>query len=380
MKILQVLPALEQGGVERGTLEIASALAAAGIPNAVASSGGRLVAALEEAGVEHFTLPLASKNPFAVRRNGGALARLVRDGGFTLMHVRSRAPAWSVRRASRLAGVPFIATWHGLYGTSPALLKIPYNRIMLSGEMTIAVSECVRRHILEVYGGDPAEVVTVHRGADTAKFRPDAVSAAAAQEFRRSLGFADGEAVVALPARLTAWKGQETLLAAAALSRRGFSVLFVGSAQGRDAYARRLRRIAAGLPRGRKAVFLEHTDDMPLVYAAADVVASASSGQPEAFGRTIPEAQAMGRIVVATAHGGACETVEHGKTGFLSPPGDAAAFAAAVDAALALPPEEKRRIAQAAVDSARLSFSTEAMCRKTLEIYRRIAEGGGRWR
>ena len=148
MKILQVLPALEQGGVERGALEVASALAQAGIPNAVASAGGRLVASLDAIGVRHYTMPLASKNPFVVMRNGTRLAALAKKEGFTLMHVRSRAPAWSVRRASRLSGVPFVTTWHGLYGTSPKWLKIPYNRIMLTGVATIAVSDCVREHIL----------------------------------------------------------------------------------------------------------------------------------------------------------------------------------------------------------------------------------------
>ena len=124
MKILQVLPALEQGGVERGTIEIATALSVAGVPSAVASAGGRLVRELESLGVEHFTLPLASKNPFVVRRNAIRLAKIAKEGGFTLMHVRSRAPAWSVRTASRLSDVPFISTWHGLYGTRPRWLKI----------------------------------------------------------------------------------------------------------------------------------------------------------------------------------------------------------------------------------------------------------------
>ena len=102
-------------------------------------------------------------------------AEVLEKEGVTLMHVRSRAPAWSVRRASRLSGVPFVSTWHGLYGTEPKWLKIPYNRVMLSGAATIAVSDCVRNHILSVYGADPAKVVRIHRGADVATFRPDAV-------------------------------------------------------------------------------------------------------------------------------------------------------------------------------------------------------------
>ena len=176
MKILQVLPALEQGGVERGTLEIASALTAAGIPNAVASAGGRLVHALDDLGVEHLALPLDRKNPFTLRKCAKKLAEYCKAEDVTLMHVRSRAPAWAVKWASERCGVKWMATFHGVYGTSPKFLKVPYNRVMLKGERTIAVSNYVRQHILATYDGvDPEKVVLVHRGADTGVFRPDAV-------------------------------------------------------------------------------------------------------------------------------------------------------------------------------------------------------------
>ena len=376
MKILQVLPALEQGGVERGTIEIATALAAAGVPSAVASAGGRLVGELERLGIEHFTLPLASKNPFTVRRNGNALARVAQEGGFTLMHVRSRAPAWSVRRASRLSGVPFMSTWHGLYGTEPKFLKIPYNRVMLDGLKTIAVSDCVRNHILSVYGADPAKVVRIHRGADVETFRPDAVSAEEAAAFKASLGFDPDTPVVTLPGRLTFWKGQKDLLAAVGIMReRAVGVLFVGSDQGRTEYTAELKALAAKLPAAKKVVFLEHSNEMPKIYAVSDVVVSASSSQPEAFGRIIPEAQAMGRLVVGTAHGGACETIEDGRTGFLVPPADPPALAAALDRALDLPAEERAKMAEASVKSVGENFSVAKMCARTLELYKEIHNG-----
>ena len=376
MKILQVLPALEQGGVERGTLEIASALVQAGVPNAVASSGGRLEAELEALGVEHIRLNLATKNPFAIRRNGSALAEIVRKGGFTLMHVRSRAPAWSVRRASRLSGVPFITTWHGLYGTKPEFLKLPYNRIMLAGLKTIAVSDCVKRHIVSVYGADPEKIVRIHRGANVDVFRPDAVPPAAAEDFKRRLGFGAATPVVTLPGRLTYWKGQKLLLEAVArMECAELGVLFVGSDQGRTEYTAELKRMAEALPAGKKVAFLEHTNEMPLVYAASEIVVSASSAQPEAFGRIIPEAQAMGRLAVGTAHGGACETIADGETGFLVPPGEPAALASALDRVLALPADEKDRIRRAAVKSVRENFSTAKMCERTLELYRGIHHG-----
>ena len=373
MKILQVLPALQQGGVERGTIEVASALQAAGIENAVVSAGGALVAELEKIGVPHYTIDAKTKNPFKICANAKKIARIATEGGFTLMHVRSRAPAWSVKKASKLTGIPFISTFHGLYGTKPRIFKIPYNRVMLQGLRTIAVSDCVKNHILENYKVDANKIIRIHRGADTEVFRPDSVAPEKAIEFKRSLGFEDSTRVITLPGRLTYWKGQRELIAAAAMMKsKSFGLLFVGSDQGRKEYSDSLREQAAKLPAPIKTVFLDHSSDMPLIYAMSEIVVSASSAQPEAFGRVIPEAQAMGRLVVGTAHGGACETVCDGKTGFLVPPGDIKALAEKLDDVLALDEDKKREIALDAVKSCRENFSIAKMCSSTIDLYRKI--------
>ena len=349
MKILQVLPALEQGGVERGTLEVARALVAAGIPNAVASAGGRLVHALDELGVEHVRLPLDRKNPVSLWGCARGLAEYCRAEDVTLMHVRSRAPAWAVKWASGMCGVKWISTFHGVYGTSPRLLKIPYNRVMLQGERTIAVSDYVRRHILETYGGvDPDRIVRIHRGAETAVFRPDAVPREDAEAKKtRQYGFERDFPVITIPGRLTRWKG-------------------------RVAYSDHLRTMAGRLPDETRVVFRSHTSEMPAVYALSDIVVNASSAQPEAFGRTVPEAQASGCLVLATAHGGACETVRDGETGFLVPPGDAKAMAEKLDEMLEMSEEAKARMRAAAVESVRANFSTAKMCERTLALYREL--------
>ena len=375
MKILQVLPALGQGGVERGTVEIAQALSAAGIPNAVASAGGRLVRALDDIGVEHLELPLDRKNPFTLRRCAKRLAEYCADEGVTLMHVRSRAPAWAVKWASKRCGVKWIATFHGVYGTEPKLFKIPYNRVMLQGERTIAISEYVRRHILDTYKGvDPAKLVLIHRGANTDAFRPDAVPREVWMSKKtEQYGFEAERPVITLPGRLTRWKGQEVFLEALGMMRnRRFGVLILGSDQGRTEYSDHLRTMAGRLSDETRVVFRDHTSQMPLVYAHSDIVANASSAQPEAFGRTIPEAQATGCLVLATAHGGACETVKDGETGFLVPPGDAKAMAEKLDEMLEMPEEAKAKMRAAAVESVRANFSTARMCEKTLALYREL--------
>lgn len=376
MKILQILPSLTMGGVERGTIEIARALQAAGIPNAVVSQGGPMVEELKQLGVPHFVLPLMSKNPFTIGANADRLATLAREEGVTLMHVRSRAPAWSTHWASQHCGIPWIATYHGVYGTSPAFLKIPYNRIMLKGLRTICVSDYVKNHVLETYHPDPARLVRIHRGADTHFFHPDAVSPEKARAKKCDYyHFSPDVPVITLPGRLTRWKGQEVFLEALTKMRhKRLGVLFMGSDQGRTDYSDHLRELASKLPNETEVVFRDHTREIQKVYALSDIVVNASSAQPEAFGRTIPEAQAMGRLVVATAHGGACETIADGRTGWLVPPGDADALARRLDEILDLPEERKKAVGRAAVESVRANFSIEKMCAATLALYRELAD------
>ena len=374
MKILQVLPALGQGGVERGTLEIASALTTAGIPNAVASAGGRLVRALEECGTDHLLLPIDKKNPFTLRKCAKKLAEYCKAEGVTLMHVRSRAPAWAVKWASEMCGVKWIATFHGVYGTEPRIFKIPYNRIMLKGERTIAVSDYVRRHILDNYSGvDPERIVRIYRGAETDVFSPDAVPKEDAEAKKtKQYGFEGDRPVITIAGRLTRLKGQEVFFEALSMMRnRRFGVLVLGSDQGRVEYSDHLRTIAGKLSDETRVVFRDHTSQMQVVYALSDIVVNAST-QPESFGRTITEAQASGCLVLATAHGGACETVKDGETGFLVPPGDAKAMAAKLDEMLEMSAEAKAKMRAAAVESVRSNFSTARMCEETLALYREL--------
>ena len=373
MKILQILPALEQGGVEWDAVELAVSLAKSGVVNGVASAGGAMVAKLDAAGVRHHTLPLATKNPLRIIANARRIARLVREEGYDLVHVRSRAPAWSVLLAARRSGFRWLATYHGVYGTKPAVFKLPYNRVMLKGLRTICVSDFVRRHVEETYRPKAGQLLTIRDGADVSRFHPGAVAPDAVKAFKVSLGFPADVPLVVMVGRLTRWKGQHLLLEAVARMRhREVGVLFVGSDQGRTEYSDELRALAVKLPAGKRASFLEKSDDMPLVYAAGTVAVNASSGQPEAFGRVIPEAQAMGTLVVGTAHGGACETIDDGRTGFLVPPGDVVALANRLDAILDLDESDRTMIREAALRSVRENFSTEVTCARTLALYREL--------
>ena len=373
MKILQVLPALEQGGVEWDAVELALALKAQGVENGIASAGGSLVAKVASAGVAHHELPLATKSPLKIIANASRIAKLVKEGGYDLVHVRSRAPAWSVKIAAKRAGFPWLATYHGVYGTKPEWFKLWYNRVMLQGLKTICVSNYVQRHVESTYHPPEGQLVTIHDGADTSRFFSEAVTPESAANYRAALGFAADTPLVVMAGRLTRWKGQHILLEAVARMRHEkVGVLFVGSDQGRIEYSNELKALAAKLPDGKRAVFLDRSDDMPLVYAAGTVAVNASSGQPEAFGRVIPEAQAMGTLVVGTAHGGACETIEDGKTGFLVPPGDVDSLAAKLDEILDMDVETRNAMRASAIRSVTENFSVETTCRKTLALYREI--------
>jgi glycosyltransferase involved in cell wall biosynthesis len=357
--------------VARGTIEVAGALAGAGWGALVASAGGPGVAELEAAGATHIALPLEAKNPLAMRRNAGRLARLIAAHGVDLVHARSRAPAWSALAAARRSRVRFVTTFHGTYGHRSSLKRL-YNSVMTKGDAVIAISGYIAEHIASVYGIGDGRVRVVHRGVDIARFDSRAVAPERMTALRQEWGVPDRAPVVMLPGRLTRWKGHAVLIEAVArLGRREVWTLLVGAAQGREGYRGELEALIARHCLGQTVRIAGATDDMPAAYLVADVVVSAST-DPEAFGRVAVEAQAMGRPVIATAHGGALETVADGETGWLVAPGDAAALAGAIDRALSLEPAARARIGAAGVEHVRRRFTTEAMCAGTLAVYRSL--------
>ena len=367
--VLQVLPRLITGGVERGTVEVAAALVAAGWKAVVASAGGPMVRELERAGALHVTLPLASKNPITMRRNVGRLIELIRRERIDIIHARSRAPAWSALAAARRSRCRFVTTFHNAYDDK-SWLKRRYNAVMAQGERVIAISGFVAEHAMQVYGVPPEKLRLIPRGVDFSRFDPERVSAERVIQLAREWQLIDGLPVVMLPGRLTRWKGQLVLVEAIAqLGLRDLRCILIGSGDAR--YTRELEQAVKA--RGLDGIFLlvEDCRDMAAAYKLADVVISAST-RPEGFGRVIAEAQAMGRPVVATDHGGAREILQDGVTGWLVPPADAAALARSVAAALALTPDACMAMAQQAIARMREHFSTQAMTDRTLAVYEEI--------
>ncbi|HEX4262679.1 MAG TPA: glycosyltransferase family 4 protein [Acetobacteraceae bacterium] len=373
MIVLQVLPSLQAGGVEQSTVEITAAITAAGGRAIVASAGGRLVPAIERAGGRHVTLPLATKDPFRIWRNAAALADLVRAERVAIVHARSRAPAWSAWLAARRTGAHFVTTAHGVYAEDLPL-KRRYNAVMAMGERVIANSRHVGDRLAQRHGVGPDRLRVIPRGVDPASFDPDAVDSARIARLASLWRLPDGAPVLLLPGRLTRWKGQALLLDAMARmqDRRTVAVL-AGDAQGRHRYVASLERQAGALGLSPRVRLPGHCADMPAAMAAADLVVNASL-LPEPFGRTIIEAQAMRRPVLAADHGGAAETIEPGATGWRFPPGDAAALACALDAALALPAHARAAVGARARAAVCAGYTTAAMQAATIAVYRELLD------
>lgn len=370
MKVWQIVPELNEGGVERGTLEVGRFLARAGHEAVVISNGGRLVAGLESAGVCHVTLPVHKKGPrglFLVPR----LRRLLRAGRPDVLHLRSRWPAWLAWLAWRgLAAEErprLVTTVHGFYSVNA------YSAIMTRGERVIAVSESIREYILSNYRRtDPDRIRVIPRGVDPAEFprgfRPDP---AWWGRWREEYPQLTGCRLVTLVGRLTRLKGHEDLLQVLLrLKERRPDVagLIVGGVPaGKEGYRAWLVQQARRLGLASRVVFAGHRRDVREILAVSDVVCSFSV-QPESFGRTTLEALALGRPVVGYDHGGVGEQLRALLPEGAVRPGDVEAAAGRVDQFLSNPPVPR---------PVGPPFTLESMCLRTLAVYEELGRGTG---
>ena len=362
--VLQVLPHMGAGGLVRGAIDSAAAQGGAGWVALVASEGGHGVRELERLGAHHFHLPLASKNPIVMYRNVRRLRRLITEYKIDLLHARSRAPAWSALAAARRSGLPLITTFHGTY-SHRSRLKRHYNKVMTLGDGVISISQHIADHIQEVYGVSDDRIHVIYRGIDIDLFDPARVSA------ERVVNL-DPIPVIKMPGRLARWKGQKILIEALArLGRRDIRCLIIGEDQGRHRYRRELEELIKKRDLTDVIYLPGHCRDMPAAYMLSDVVVSASP-EPEAFGRVVVEAQAMGRPVVASDHGASRETIIHGKTGWTFRPGDPEALADALRHSLALTSGERERLAYGAMSHVRHRFTVESMRIRTMIAYREV--------
>ncbi|MEX1315531.1 MAG: glycosyltransferase family 4 protein [Synechococcaceae cyanobacterium] len=367
MKVLQILPALDAGGVERGTLELARALVAAGHTSVVVSSGGRLVEQLEQQGSRHRRLPVHRKSPISLLQVH-RLRRLLLEERPQILHYRSRVPGWiaylawrSLRHDQRPR---LVSTVHGFHSVNR------YSAVMGKGERVIAVSESIRQHLLRDYPAvDPSRIRVVYRGIDPERYqRARCLDGAWSRDFETAHPLPPGGRRLLLPGRITRLKGHDDFLRLlAALKQRGRVVqgLVAGDTHPRkQAYRRELEQRVVQLGLEEEVRFLGHRSDLPQLMTASDLVLSLSQ-QPESFGRTVLEALALQTPVAGYAFGGVGEVLERIYPAGLVAAGDAAALLAVVERLLDAP---------AVPAPVGRPFTLEQMASGTLAVYRELLE------
>jgi glycosyltransferase involved in cell wall biosynthesis len=371
--ILQVLPALNAGGVEQGVIDLNAAICRAGGRSIVVSSGGTRVHEITRAGGMHITLPVNSKNPFTIAANIPRLRKIIRDNSVDIVHACSRAPAWSAARAVQGTMARYVTSVHSAHKITSAWKRL-YNSALTKGERVIAVSHFLADHIEREYGTDPAKIRVVHRGVSLEKFHPNSVTPDRLIKAATQWRVPDGAAVIMLPARITRIKGHMFLIdALKMLPQKEFFCLFVGSDAGSLNYRRELEAYIEESGLAGKVRIVSHCDDMPAAYMMATVVA-APSLEPEGFGRIAIEAQAMGRPLITTEHGGAMETVVRDETGWLVKPGNVQGLAKALSEALSLDANQRAHLATRAMSHISTHFTNENMCAATLDVYADLME------
>ncbi len=371
--ILQIIPELGPGGAEQGCIDVAAEIVRSGSKAIVVSQGGSRLHELARAGAVHINLPVASKNPLIMWRNIGRIRDIINKYDVDIVHVRSRAPAWSAWKACKGTKARFMTTCHAPYNISGGPKRF-YNSSIAKGERVIAISNYVADYLLENYKIDQRDIRVIHRGIALERFHPTCVSAGQLIKLSKEWRIPDGAPIVMMPGRLTRWKGHTVLIdAMTRLGREDVFCVMIGADQGRTEYRTELENLIKEKNLEGRVRIVDHCNDMPSAYMISTVVVSAST-DPEGFGRVPVEAQAMGRPVVATDHGGARETIIRGETGWLVPPGDAPSLAAAIREALNLQPQQRAILATRAMSHVAQNFTREKMVDETLNVYAELLQ------
>lgn len=372
--ILQVLPSLGTGGVERGTVDMARAIIKAGGKAIVASRDGIWQPSLERMGAIYINLPLDSKNPWIIWKNHYALKRVIRDYQVDIVHARSRAPAWSAWLASRKCKSSFITTWHGVYQAG-WWGKRWYNSVMSKGEKVIAISQYIANQLQKLYGVTDERLRIIPRGVDTSIFDP-AIPFLGNRvvEIVQKWGISEGKRILLLPGRITSWKGHQLLICAFAELKARYPdwvCVFVGPIKEKDRFANEILSLVETLKIKEDVYFVGNSQDMPAVLALADLIVVPSL-KPEPFGRVVIEAQAMEKIVVVANHGGAAETVQEDVSGYVFQPGNVKDLVRVLEQVMQKPQADLQWIGRMARENVLKYYTLSQMEQATLQVYNEV--------
>ena len=364
MKTLQLVPAMEQGGVERGVVEMNRAIVGAGWENVVVSAGGRLADVVERDGGRHVALDVKSKNPLTYFSRAAKLRRLLEAERPDVVCAHSRVPAWLFRRAARGLGIPWITFAHGANSISP------YSRVMTAGDLTVTPSRYVADYLKDAYGIAEEKLRVIPRAIERDRFDASRLDAAFMEAKRREWGVREGDKVVMAVGRITQLKGYDILIRSVSLMPANYRLVLVGEAEDlRKGVEEGLRSLVKDLGLEERVVFAGNQQKVAECLSVADVAVSSNIRKPEAFGRSMAEALAMGRPVVAKAFGGALDIVEPGVNGELVKEGSPEEFASAV---VKCATAKYGDIRTAALEK----FSFERMVESSLAVYREVQKRG----
>ena len=323
LKVLQVIPKLGYGGAETGCYDIAHYLPENNCESFIVTSGGELLKFVNKQKVKLIRLPVHSKNPLIILFNSIALIFIIFFYNISIVHARSRSPAWSCFFASKITGRKFVTTFHGTYNFNNKFKKF-YNSVMVRSDLVIAGSNFIFTHIKDNYSNflkTKSKLLVIFRGINVDYFDPTTITETQEKKLLESWGIEENKKIILLPGRLTPWKGQELFLEALnlvniQLGYEAFYAVILGNDQGRDLYKKRLVRLSEQYRMTKQVKFIDHCKDMALAYKVSNIIIS-SSIEPEAFGRVAVEAQSMQKIIIASNIGGSNETVINEKTGYL---------------------------------------------------------------
>jgi len=378
IKVLQVIPKLGYGGAETGCYDIAHFLAENNCGSFIVTSGGELLKYVDKKKVKVIKLPVHSKNPFLILFNSIALIGIILFNNISIIHARSRAPAWSCLLATVVTGRKFVTTFHGTYNFKSNLKKI-YNSVMVRSHLIIAGSNFIFSHIKDNYSkylDSKKKLLVIFRGINVDYFDPTTKLESDEKKLLRRWEIEKDKKIILLPGRLTSWKGQEIFIEAiklvnTELGYEAFYAVILGSDQGRDLYKKKLIRISEKYRITKQVKFIDHCKDMALAYKVSDIVVSASI-EPEAFGRVAVEAQSMEKPIIASNIGGSNETVIDEKTGFLFESDNPKALSQKILKAITMDETLLKTIGIEGRKNIIQKFNVEKMCFSTYSEYKRL--------
>ena len=378
IKVLQVIPKLGYGGAETGCYDIAHYLSENNCKSFIITSGGELIKFIDKKKVKLIRLPVQSKNPFLIFLNAIILIGIILYFNITIVHARSRAPAWSCLLATKITGRKFVTTFHGTYNFSGKLKKF-YNSVMVRSDLIIAGSNFIFSHITKNYSEflkTKKKFLVIFRGINTDYFDPFTKLASDEKKLLKKWDINKEKKIILVPGRLTSWKGQQMFIEAINLVKielgyEAFHAVILGGNQGRELYKKKLIRLSEQFRLTNQIKFIDHCRDMALAYKVSDIVISPSI-EPEAFGRVAVEAQSMEKLIIASNIGGSNETIINEKTGFLFNSGDPNSLCKKIIQSITMDETSIKLIGKEGRKNIMKKFNVEKMCFSTYSEYKRL--------